>query len=191
MKKLLFGLAILTLPVGVYAVCAENEVWQPNIETVTQCTEYSQVHTGHKLGIKSEFVCWITGNDWFKGKCYHGGHVINQCIAYEQVEVDNGQCVADNNTGGGDDETGDTDEEGGGDTDSGGETENGDGENNNGEGTTDNQTNGANSGTRSGNTAESQYKNLTGQDPVGMTLQEIMKANWEIVQEKARLWNLR
>lgn len=46
-------------------------------------------------------------------------------------------------------------------------------------------------GMSSGNTAESQYRNLTGQEPTGMTLEEIKNAVWEIVKAKAEAWDNR
>jgi hypothetical protein len=185
MKYLFSTLLALVVATGVYA-CAEGEVWQSDISHEQTCTEYTQVHTGHKLGIKTEFVCWLTGNDWFKGKCYHGGSVINQCVNYETTEVDNGQCVAveqDDNSG---DNGGDNDESGG--EDNGGTNTEGDsGTENTGKENTEKSHSG------SGTSLWTRLSNVTGTKYTreNISLQDGLALYDRIMAEKRRLWDLR
>lgn len=171
--KILLGLTLsLLASVGVVYACAEGEVWQSEISYETQCTEYTQVHTGHKLGINSEFVCWLTGNDWFKGKCYHGGHVNNICTEYETTETDNGQCVA----------IIDDEEDNGGDGDENGDT----GEDNQETGQADNSSS-------SGTSLWTRLSNVSGikYTKDNISLQEGLKLYDQIMAEKIERWNNR
>ena len=197
MKYLIAMALAFIVPVSVLAVCAENEVWQTEITYQNgACIESVQSHTGHKLGIKTGFVCWLTGNDWFKGKCYHGGHVINTCVAYEQIEVLGGECVAvvddeGDNDGNGDEDNGSGDDGGdtGGDTGENGEDAGGDDGNNEGDNSGEGQGNRSSSGTslwtRLSNVTGIKYtrENISLQD--GLTLYD------RIIKEKIEAWDNR
>lgn len=172
--KYLYGLVVaLLLSTGIVYACAEGEVWQSDISYENgQCTETVQSWSDNH-GFRPLLGRWGCENvwhgTWFGRQCHITGHIINTCVAYEQVEVDNGQCVAvdDGNEDEGEDGMGDDDDGNGNDVPTSG-----------------------GSVSSSGNTAQSQYRNLTGQDPVNMTLQEIIDANWNMVLEVSRKWDL-
>jgi hypothetical protein len=180
MKYLIAMALAFIVPVSVLAVCAEGEVWQPEITYKNgACIETVQSHTGQKLGINSHLVCWIAGHNWFEGKCYKGGTITNQCVAYEQIEVDSGQCVADSNDdsndndGGGDNEGGDSE---------GGET---------GDDTKNvSRSSGTSLWTRLSNVSGVKYtrENISLQDGLAL-YDKIMKekiAQWEIIKEQRK-----
>lgn len=120
------------VPVSVLAVCAENEVWQPEISYENgQCTEYTQSWSKNNgftppLGFGQWGCENFWGGIWFQNQCHLSGHVINTCVAYEQIEVDNGQCVADDE---GDEDNGGDGNESDGSGDDGGDTGGDTGEN--------------------------------------------------------------
>lgn len=188
--KILLGLTLALLAsAGIVYACADNEVWQPDISYENQCTEYKQVWSKNN-GFQPLLGKWGCENfwhgTWFQNQCHLSGHVINTCVAYEQIEVDNGQCVAVEE----DDDEGDDSGDNGGDT--GGDT-GGDGERN-GENETETGQDGEGSKTSSNASGTSLWTRLSNVSGIKYTrenisLQEGLKLYDQIMADKRAHWD--
>jgi hypothetical protein len=176
--KYLLGLTLALLAsAGIVYACAEGEVWQSDITTTNgQCLEVEQSWSKNN-GFTPILGKWGCNNiwhgTWFKHQCHLSGHVINTCVEYEQIEVDNGQCVADNSE----------------------EDDNGDGEGNGdvGESDGDPKQEVRQGNSKSGTSLWTRLSNVTGTKytPQNISLQDGLKLYDQIMAEKRRLWDLR